>query len=36
MEYSGVHVKNLLKKFGFRSRLEAAAWAVGRGLKPHT
>ncbi len=25
-----VHVKNLLKKLGFRSRLEAAVWAVGR------
>ena len=29
-----VHVKNLLKKLGFRSRLEAAVWAVGRGGKP--
>ena len=29
-----VHVKNLLKKLGFRSRLEAAVWAVGRGDKP--
>ena len=29
-----VHVKNLLKKLGFRSRLEAAVWAVGRGSKP--
>ena len=28
-----VHVKNLLKKLGFRSRLEAAVWAVGRGNK---
>ncbi len=28
-----VHVKNLLKKLGFRSRLEAAVWAVGRGMK---
>ena len=28
-----VHVKNLLKKLGFRSRLEAAALAVGRGNK---
>lgn len=28
-----VHVKNLLKKLGFRSRLEAAVWAVGRGTK---
>ena len=28
-----VHVKNLLKKLGFRSRLEAAVWAVGRGIK---
>jgi len=25
-----VHVKNLLKKLGFRSRLEAAVWAVGQ------
>jgi len=25
-----VHVKNLLKKLGFRSRLEAAVWGVGR------
>jgi two-component system nitrate/nitrite response regulator NarL len=31
-----VHVKNLLKKLGFRSRLEAAVWAVGRGNKPGT
>jgi two-component system nitrate/nitrite response regulator NarL len=29
-----VHVKNLLKKLGFRSRLEAAVWTVGRGGKP--
>jgi two-component system nitrate/nitrite response regulator NarL len=28
-----VHVKNLLKKLGFRSRLEAAVWTVGRGNK---
>jgi two-component system, NarL family, nitrate/nitrite response regulator NarL len=28
-----VHVKNLLKKLGFRLRLEAAVWAVGRGNK---
>ena len=28
-----VHVKNLLKKLGFRSRLEAAVWAVGHGNK---
>jgi len=27
-----VHVKNLLKKLGFRSRLEAAVWAVGRAI----
>ena len=26
-----VHVKNLLKKLGFRSRLEAAVWTVCRG-----
>jgi two-component system nitrate/nitrite response regulator NarL len=31
-----VHVKNLLKKLGFRSRLEAAVWAVGRGAKHGT
>ena len=29
-----VHVKNLLKKLGFRSRLEAAVWSVGRNGKP--
>ena len=28
-----VHVKNLLKKLGFRSRLEAAVWAVARDSK---
>jgi two-component system nitrate/nitrite response regulator NarL len=28
-----VHVKNLLKKLGFRSRVEAAVWAVGRGIR---
>ena len=28
-----VHVKNVLRKLGFRSRLEAAVWAVGRGNK---
>jgi two-component system nitrate/nitrite response regulator NarL len=28
-----VHVKNLLKKLGFHSRLEAAVWAVGRGTR---
>jgi two-component system, NarL family, nitrate/nitrite response regulator NarL len=28
-----VHVKNLLKKLGFRSRLEAAVWAVERSMK---
>jgi two-component system nitrate/nitrite response regulator NarL len=28
-----VHVKNLLKKLSFRSRLEAAVWAVGRSNK---
>lgn len=27
-----VHVKNLLKKMGFRSRVEAAVWAVQNGL----
>jgi len=31
-----VHVKNLLKKLGFRSRLEAAVWAVGRGGKQNS
>jgi len=31
-----VHVKNLLKKLGFHSRLEAAVWAVGRGTKQGT
>ena len=31
-----VHVKNLLKKLGFRSRLEAAVWEVGRGMKRST
>lgn len=29
-----VHVKSLLKKLGFHSRLEAAVWAVGRGIRP--
>lgn len=29
-----VHVRNLLKKLGFRSRLEAAVWAIGRGKAP--
>jgi two-component system nitrate/nitrite response regulator NarL len=28
-----VHVKNLLKKLSFRSRVEAAVWAVEHGLK---
>ena len=28
-----VHVKNLLKKLGFRSRVEAAVWAVEHGVK---
>lgn len=28
-----VHVKNLLKKLNFRSRVEAAVWAVGQGLR---
>ncbi len=28
-----VHVKNLLKKLGFHSRLEAAVWAVGHSMK---
>jgi two-component system, NarL family, nitrate/nitrite response regulator NarL len=30
-----VHVKNLLKKLGFHSRLEAAVWAVSRANRPH-
>lgn len=29
-----VHVKNLFKKLGFRSRVEAAVWATETGLKP--
>lgn len=28
-----VHIKNLLKKLSFRSRVEAAVWAVEHGLK---
>ncbi len=28
-----VHVKNLLKKLNFRSRVEAAVWAVEQGLR---
>ncbi|MEF9942881.1 MAG: LuxR C-terminal-related transcriptional regulator, partial [Burkholderiaceae bacterium] len=28
-----VHVKHMLKKLGFRSRVEAAVWAAERGLK---
>jgi len=28
-----VHVKNLLKKLNFRSRVEAAVWAVEHGIK---
>lgn len=28
-----VHVKHLLKKLGFRSRVEAAVWAAGQGLR---
>jgi two-component system nitrate/nitrite response regulator NarL len=28
-----VHVKHLLKKLGFRSRVEAAVWASGHGLR---
>lgn len=28
-----VHVKNLLKKMGFRSRVEAAVWAAHEGLR---
>ena len=28
-----VHVKNLLKKLGFRSRVEAAVWAVEKGFQ---
>jgi len=29
-----VHVKRLLNKLGFRSRLEAAVWAIEQGVKP--
>jgi two-component system nitrate/nitrite response regulator NarL len=29
-----VHWKNLFKKLGFRSRVEAAVWATETGLKP--
>ena len=29
-----VHVKHLLRKLGFRSRVEAAVWAVERGMRP--
>jgi len=29
-----VHVKHLLKKLGFRSRVEAAVWASEQGLRP--
>jgi two-component system nitrate/nitrite response regulator NarL len=28
-----VHIKNLLKKLKFRSRLEAAVWAIDEGLR---
>ena len=28
-----VHVKHLLKKLGFRSRVEAAVWASEQGLR---
>ncbi|MEY2896731.1 MAG: hypothetical protein RL669_1000, partial [Pseudomonadota bacterium] len=28
-----VHVKHMLKKLGFRSRVEAAVWAAERGLR---
>ena len=28
-----VHVKHMLKKLGFRSRVEAAVWASERGFK---
>lgn len=28
-----VHVKHMLKKLGFRSRVEAAVWASGQGLR---
>ena len=30
-----VHVKHLLKKLGFRSRVEAAVWASEQGLRVH-
>jgi len=29
-----VHIKNLLKKLKFRSRLEAAVWAIDQNLRP--
>ena len=29
-----VHIKNLLKKLNFRSRLEAAVWAIDQNLRP--
>jgi two-component system nitrate/nitrite response regulator NarL len=28
-----VHIKNLLKKLKFRSRLEAAVWAIDQNLR---
>lgn len=28
-----VHIKNLLKKLKFRSRLEAAVWAIDEGIR---
>ncbi len=31
-----VHIKNLLKKLKFRSRLEAAVWAIDQNLRPGT
>jgi two-component system nitrate/nitrite response regulator NarL len=31
-----VHIKNLLKKLKFRSRLEAAVWAIDQNLRPQT
>jgi two-component system nitrate/nitrite response regulator NarL len=31
-----VHVKHLLKKLGFRSRVEAAVWASEQGLRPQS
>jgi two-component system nitrate/nitrite response regulator NarL len=31
-----VHIKNLLKKLKFRSRLEAAVWAIDQNLRTNS